>query len=154
MKPKLPDSLYSVDQVLAVAEELHQYGQQIGRSVHRKAPVVELSTEATAVLETLPAGQRDQSAAIEALRGGLEQLATTAAVITLVVAAPPSAQLKQELTGWLRANVRPKLLVNFHVDPEIAGGLVIRSTNHIFDDSFRSALIANQAKFTQVLDRV
>jgi F0F1-type ATP synthase delta subunit len=153
MKPKLPDSLYSVDQVLAVAEELHQYGRQVaGRG--SKVDTKELSPAAADLLATLPAGQRDESPAIEELREGLEELAATAAVITLVLAASPSAQLKQELTSWLRTNVRPRLLVNFHVDPEIAGGIVIRSTNHIFDNSFRSALIANQAQFTKVLGRV
>lgn len=153
MKPKLPDNLYSVDQVLAVAEELHQYGRQLAQK-GPKTGDQELSAEATGMLATLPAGERDEGSKIEELREGLEQVAASAAVITLVLAAPPSAQLKQELTKWLRTNVRPQLLVNFHVDPEIAGGIVIRSTNRIFDNSFRSALMANQAQFTQVLGRV
>ena len=153
MKPELPPSLYSADQALAVAEELHQYGRRLGRSAPKRSDT-ELSPEASALLATLPAAEREQTAAVEALREELEQLAATAAVVTLVVAAPPSAALKQELTGWLRTNVRPKLLVNFHVDPEIAGGIVIRGTNRLYDCSFRSALMAHQADFTKVLERV
>lgn len=153
MKPKLPNSLYSADQVLAVAEELHQYGRTLKPSA-RSRKESELSPEAAAMLETLPKADRDQVAEIEALREALEQLASTAPAVTLVVAAPPSQALKQELTGWLRTNVRPKLLVNFHVDPEIAGGVVIRSTNHIYDCSFRTGLMSHQQDFTKVLDRV
>jgi hypothetical protein len=153
MKLKLPRSLYSVDQALAVAEELHQYSRGLGQRGHGKASPP-LSREATALLQELPAAQRDQAAAVESLREELERLAAQAAVVTLVVAASPSAALKQELTEWLRTNVRPILLVNFHVNPEIAGGMVIRSTNRIYDCSFRAALMAHPERFTKVLDRV
>jgi len=155
MPPKLPTAVYSVDQVLAGAEELHQYSRRLEQLARgRKAEAMELSGEAVALLAILPEAQRNQSIAIEELREKLEQVAATSATVTLVMAAPPPVALKQELTDWLRVNVHSQVLVNFHVDPEIGGGIVIRGTSRIFDCSFRSALLANQAKFTQVLDRV
>ncbi|HEX7259960.1 MAG TPA: hypothetical protein VF272_03445 [Candidatus Saccharimonadia bacterium] len=155
MKPNLPEEVYSVDQILAVSEELHSY------SVYLAAQRVQgvagepfiLSSRAEAAVKRIPEDQRTD-AGIEAYRLQLEGLATTAPAVTLVLAAQAKAGLKQELVNWLRTNVHPDLLVNFRANPNIAGGIVIRTINHVYDCSFRQALLAHPEKFTKALDRV
>lgn len=155
---KLPPSLYSADQLLIAGEELHHYGvglAQVRRHDPKDAVSLNgLSTLAVEALELLPAEQRQQDEAVETLRQQLERLAISAPQITLVLVARAPNKLKEELVAWLRENIHPGLLVNFHANPDIAGGVLIRSTNHIYDCSFRQALLADSARFTKVLEHV
>ena len=152
----LPMSLYSSDQLSAVAEELHHVAVKLGQKRRHdpKAQVEELSPLAAAALELLPPASRADDAAIEQLRVQLERMATAAPVVTLVLAGAATSRLKQELVAWLRQNVHAGLLVNFRVNPDIAGGVVIRSTNHLYDCSFRRLLLAESHAFTKVLEHV
>jgi F0F1-type ATP synthase delta subunit len=152
----LPASLHDSDQLLAVAEELHHLAVKLGQARRHgpKAATEELSPPAVAALDLVPEASRADDAAIERLRVQLEHMATAAPVVTLVLAGAASSRLKQELVGWLRQNVHAGLLVNFRVNPDIAGGVVIRTTNHVYDCSFRRPLLANAHKFTEVLERV
>jgi hypothetical protein len=154
--PALPLVLYSSDQLLMVAEELHNHAGQLAQRRHKGSQSAEppLSPIAAATLKLLPAASQTDDAAIEVLRQQLEEMVTVAPAVTLVLAAPPGATLKQELVGWLRTNVHPSLLVSFHVNVEIAGGMVIRSINHVYDCSFRQGLLAHPERFSKVLERV
>ncbi len=155
MKPKLPKEVYSIDQILAVSEELHSYSVYLASNrVQGKTPeTFDLSFRAEAVVNLMPEDQRTDQG-IEAYRVELEGLATSAPTVTLVLAAQAKPSLKQELVNWLRANIHPDLLVNFRANPNIAGGVVIRTVNHVYDCSFRQALLAHPEKFTEVLTRV
>ena len=46
------------------------------------------------------------------------------------------------------------ILVEFSVNPDIAGGMVLRSTNRIYDMSFRSLLLNQPEGFTRTLENV
>jgi hypothetical protein len=155
MKPKLPEEVYSVDQILAVSEELHSYSVYLTakRVQGAKAEPFNLSSRAEAAVALIPQEQQTD-AGIEAYRLELEHLATTAPAVTLVLAAQAKPGLKQELVNWLRTNVHPDLLVNFRANPNIAGGVVIRTISHVYDCSFRQALLAHPEKFTEALERV
>ncbi len=155
MNPKFPNGVYSVDQILAISEELHAYANELAAQRHGSPAggPISLSPRAEAVLELLPQDKRDD-ASVEQWRMELEKLANTAPTVTLVLAAAATPGLKQELVGWLRENVHPYLLVNFRVNPDIVGGIVIRSVNHVYDCSFRKALLAHPENFTRLLVHV
>ncbi|HUC20299.1 MAG TPA: hypothetical protein VMR98_02270, partial [Candidatus Polarisedimenticolaceae bacterium] len=140
MEAKLPAEIYSVDRILAVSEELHSYSVYLSASRVQgvKAEAFDLSSRAEAVVNLIPEDQRTAEG-IEAYRLQLEGLATTAPAVTLILAAQAKPGLKQELVNWLRANIHPGLLVNFRANPNIAGGIVIRTINHVYDCSFRQA---------------
>lgn len=150
-KTALPDELYSADQLLAVAEELHQFGIHMAKTGSKTEP---LSPLAETAFSMISAPERNKPEAVENLRAQLEQMAATAPAITLTLAASPPRTLRNELVRWLRQSIRPDILVNIHVNPDIAGGVVIRSTNRIYDCSFRSALLAHADQFGKVLERV
>ncbi len=149
----LPASLYSSDRLLEVAEELHHYATALAHP-RRGTAAEPLSPATTDLLAILPAAKRDQSVQVEGLRQALEAFITTAPVVTLTLAALPSTVLKEELVAWLREEVRPNVLVNFQVNPDIAGGMVIRAGSHVYDCSFRTALLAEPARFTKELEHV
>jgi hypothetical protein len=138
-----------------VAEELTHYGNTLAQGRRRHpGPAAPLSPLAEAALALLPDDARKDPAAVDQWRHRLEDMATAAPMVTLVMAVPPGPALKHELVDWLRTNVHPALLVSFHANPDIAGGLVIRSTSHVYDCSFRQGLLRQPERFTKVLEHV
>jgi hypothetical protein len=49
-----------------------------------------------------------------------------------------------KLVGWFRANVHPHVLVQVGLQPNIAAGCVVRTTNKVFDLSLRNHFAQNQ----------
>lgn len=150
---KLPVELASPDQLLATAEEIHRYTSALGGKAEANAKEA-LSEVALEVLQGLPESKQADRETLEDLRGQLEQLAESAPVITLTLAAPPTRGLRQELVAWLRTNVKAEVLVQFRVNPDIAGGMVIRAGSRIFDCSFRTRLLAQPERFAKRLQDV
>ncbi len=153
---KLPAELYSPEQLLFCGEELHSYAAAIAQRDRgaKQFEVPELSPESQLMLEQLAPEDRKRSQSIEELRQAIEKLAVGLPTITITLAALAPSKLRTELTGWLRQNLRPDLLVRFHVNRDIAGGMIVQTTNHIYDWSWRSLLLANTNKFTAVLEKL
>lgn len=150
----LPVSLYSTDRLLEVAEELHNHATELAQLHQQPTEHAPLSPAAIELLADLPRTKQTQYAQVEGLRQALETFMVTAPVVTLTLAASPGTKLKEELVTWLRTEIRANVLVNFHVNPDIAGGVVIRAGSRIYDCSFRTALLAQPGRFTKGLDHV
>jgi hypothetical protein len=155
MKLKLPANLYAPDQLRYCAEELYAYATA-GRQRRRGATVPEpaLSAESRSLLAGLTADQRNDFDALEALAAELETLLAGDSDVSVTLAALPSHALKEELVSWLRAATRENLLVSFHVNPDIGGGMVLRTFNRVHDFSFRRLLLAHPERFTKALQDV
>jgi hypothetical protein len=57
--------------------------------------------------------------------------------IHISFAVDPSAAFTRNIVIWLRQNIHPYLLLEVGLQPAIAAGCVVRTTNHIFDMSLR-----------------
>jgi hypothetical protein len=157
MSFKLPLTVSSLDQLQFCAEELHAYAAKLRRrhsASTTEADAPELSLDSQTLLEQLPKEKRHDGAAVEALALELEAMIAHEARVTITLAALASRHLRQELVQWLRTNLKPNLLVDFHVNPDIAGGMVVRTTNRVHDFSFRHQLLADPNRFTEILDHV
>jgi len=64
-------------------------------------------------------------------------LTKTAPDVHISFASNPSANFTKKLLTWLRTNISPFLLVSVGLEPAIAAGCVIRTTNKSFDLSLR-----------------
>jgi F0F1-type ATP synthase delta subunit len=53
-------------------------------------------------------------------------------------AADPSASFSAKIVGWLRANIHPLSLLEIGLQPTIAAGCIVRTTNKVFDLSLRN----------------
>ncbi len=152
----LPEYLYSPDQLVAVAGELESYATVLGQATRSKkaGELPELSAAAAAALELIPAAERNTESSVDELRQRLEALAAEAPRVTVVLAALASSKLKQEFVAWFRKNVRPDILVTFRANPDIAGGIVVRGMSRVYDDSFRTALLAHPENLVKGFDGV
>jgi F0F1-type ATP synthase delta subunit len=61
----------------------------------------------------------------------------TAPIIHMSFAADPSSAFTAKVVSWLRANIHPFTLLDIGLQPNIAAGCVVRTTNKVFDLSLR-----------------
>jgi F-type H+-transporting ATPase subunit delta len=61
--------------------------------------------------------------------------------VELTVAADLPAEARERLTGVLSEKAAGEVRVDFHVDPEILGGAIIRRGDHVTDGSIRRRLL-------------
>lgn len=66
-----------------------------------------------------------------------------APVIHISFAVEPSAQVIQKVILWFRREVNAAALVHVGIQPSIAAGCVVRTTNMYFDFSLRQHLLRN-----------
>jgi len=151
----LPDSIYSPDHLRFCIEDLDRYAAALERRDRgSKAALPELSTEASDLLGEIKGADSNRADVVRALVVELQRHLEVAPKVAITLAAPPPRGLKAELVEWLRANTVPEAMVEFLVNPDIAGGMVVRTANKIFDFSFRSKLLHEPMRFTRILERV
>lgn len=73
----------------------------------------------------------------ERLHRFLDAVAERAPVLHISFSADPPPPFLERLMAWLRANIHPQILVTIGVQPTIAAGCIVRSTNKHFDFSLR-----------------
>lgn len=161
MKLKLPDSVASLQDLTALQLELHDYAvwfghESIKQRVHAKkgSAMPALSPAAMEIIRTWHAKTTLSNQSLDALLKTLEDYRTSAPLITLTVAAPPTAAVKATLVGWCRRNIAPHVLVNFQFNATLLGGMVVRYGSHVFDWSFRRQILNARQTFPEVLHRV
>ncbi|HKU18718.1 MAG TPA: hypothetical protein VJP80_05590 [Candidatus Saccharimonadales bacterium] len=87
-----------------------------------------------------------------ALASFLEQLEVQAPRLHVSFAADPSSAFTAKLVGWLRANVHPFALLEVGLQPTIAAGCVVRTTNKVFDLSLRERFADSQKLLLDALE--
>lgn len=156
MKLSIPASIASLQDLSALAVEIHTYSQYhqheaiksrvSGTEVKSEPPA--LSAAAVELINAWKDGDLDD------LERSLADYAKTAKTITVTLAAPPTGAVKRVLVDWMRKNVDETILVEVQFNSTLLGGLVVRAGSHIYDWSFRSKLLSADAKFSEALGRV
>ena len=72
------------------------------------------------------------------LRQFLKAVEGKAPVIHMSFAVDPSAAFTAKIVAWLRMNVHPYALLQLGLQPTLAAGCVLRTTNKTFDFSLRN----------------
>lgn len=161
MKLRLPDSISSPQDVTALLLEINEYARWfyhngVKERTHTKHIVMPpvLSPAALELLRSSSGDKLLNQQTLDSLIKELEKYSKGAPSLTITLAAPPPADVKQTLVAWCRANVAPNILVNFQFNAVLLGGMVVRYGSHIFDWSFRRQILAAREKFPEVLRRV
>jgi hypothetical protein len=93
------------------------------------------------IMETL-AGNNNLNLLIEkdrdVLKRFLRVVTDKAPVINISFASDPSATFTAKIVAWCRTNVHPYALVRLGLQPTLAAGCVVRTTNKVFDFSLRN----------------
>jgi hypothetical protein len=89
----------------------------------------------------------------EALLRLLNHIKDKAPVIHISFATDPSTAFMAKIVKWFRDNVHPQTLIQIGLQPSIAAGCVIRSTNKVFDLSLRKSFEEKQDVLIDRLNR-
>lgn len=89
----------------------------------------------------------------EGIRAFLTSLTQHAPVVHISFAAEPSAAFIGKIVEWMRLNIAHYLLVQVGLQPSIAAGCVLRTTNKLFDMSLRQYLRSNRGILLESLQR-
>lgn len=161
MKIVLPPSICSEQDLEALIFELHSYVRwfthnNIKHIVDAKNAVrpPELSQAALTMVRDTTTGALLSQDHLDELITALDTYKTTAPSMTITLAAPVGPTLKATLTKWCRDNLSPDILVNFRFNATLLGGMVVQYGSRIFDWSFRRAILANRARFPEILRHV
>lgn len=84
----------------------------------------------------------------------LQLLQTKAPVIHMSFAAEPSADFTAKIVAWLRQNIHPLILVQVGLQPSIAAGCILRTTNKVFDFSLRQHFMRNRQILVDALGKI
>ncbi len=156
----LPVSIQTPDNLQFVYDELTNFVNVLTQAGRRKAAggkpsaLPTLSAASLEVLRILPEKSRSDVKAIDQIAQELMGIIKAAPVVNITLAGPPPLTLKTALTEWFRQNTNQNTLVAFHVNPDIAGGMVVRTVNEVHDFSFRKGLLAHPEKMIEVIERV
>lgn len=84
----------------------------------------------------------------------LGELIEHAPTIHISFAVDPSAAFVSKIIIWLRQNIDPQLLLSVGLQPTIAAGCVVRTTNHYYDLSLRRHFSAKRQLLIDKLESV
>ncbi|HSW74955.1 MAG TPA: hypothetical protein VLG16_03735 [Candidatus Saccharimonadales bacterium] len=85
------------------------------------------------------------------LQNFLAQILASAPGIHMSFASDPSAAFMAKIVAWLRSNVHPNALLQIGLQPSIAAGCIVRTSNKVFDLSLRQHFETQKAQFTDAL---
>lgn len=88
---------------------------------------------------------------IERLKGVFAELLSKSPLIHIALSSEPDEKNLNRLTAWFRQEIHPLCLLQVSVQPSIAGGCIVRTSNRIYDCSFRHMLLVNQKKLAEAL---
>jgi F0F1-type ATP synthase delta subunit len=86
------------------------------------------------------------------LRQKVGKLVNTAPVVHMSFAVEPSSFMTQKIVGWFRKEVHPAIMLHTGIQPSIAAGCVMRTTNKYFDFSLRQHLKASQGLLRKTIE--
>lgn len=90
----------------------------------------------------------------EALKPFLSKIRNSGPVVHLGFPSTASAQFVSKLLQWFRTEAHPHTMLHIGLQPELAAGFVVRTTNKAFDFSFRKRFDQSKQKLIVALEKM
>jgi len=129
-----------VSRTLLEIEQLEEYMRAAAlrkNGTSTKLPKMSRTLERLAEINDANLLQAADRQRLQAFLGSLQQHAP---VLHISFASEPSAAFTAKIIEWLRANISKYVLVQIGLQPSIAAGCIVRTTNKSFDFSLRKNL--------------
>ena len=153
----LPDSVTGLTDVTRLqreADTLDEYLRQAGLRKGgdaNKLPKIPIMLDDIATVNHLNLlHQADR----QKLAQFLKMLQSSAPVVHMSFASEPSTEFTTKIITWLRQNIHPLLLVQVGLQPSIAAGCTLRTTNKVFDFSLRQHFLRNRQLLVDALGKI
>lgn len=148
----LPPIVVSKVDVIRLLRELEAVSSvhEQARLAKTPAQTVKLSNMLEAVVQANKLNLTS-SADNTRLHDFLQQLKRDAPAIHMSFAAVPTGTFTSKVVEWLRSEVHPLMLLDIGLQPSIAAGCVIRTTNKYIDCSMRQHLLKNRPQLIDMI---
>ena len=128
-------------------------GQIHQRTGHGDAQPVSISAMLSDFIEVNSANLQSQPARSDLLIE-LKRLNSRAPIAHLTFAASVKRDVLSRLASWLREKVHPQSLIEVGLQPNLIGGVHIRTTNQVFDLSIRGRLADGRGAIIEQLEAI
>ncbi|HET7630456.1 MAG TPA: F0F1 ATP synthase subunit delta [Candidatus Saccharimonadales bacterium] len=161
MALELPTAIISPEDLASLELEVKDYArwfehnqikQRVGAKSSSQPP--EVSASALELIRGCHGKGLLEQKHLDKLIDDLERLKSSATSLTITLAAPAPKTLKADIANWCRTNLERQVLIDFRFNSTILGGMVVRAGSHVYDWSWRRAILDNKAKFPEVLANV
>ena len=161
MKLSLPNSVASRQDFKTVISDVRKFSAWAGQTAIKTkvsgAGAGQQPMISQAAADLINQWRLDKEAGkkgLDALIKELEELAAVTPHVTITLAAPAPAKLRQEIVAWFRKNVAPNMRVDFKFNATMLGGIVVHYGSRVFDWSFKRQILGARAKFPEILRNV
>ncbi|HSW98226.1 MAG TPA: hypothetical protein VLF71_00115 [Candidatus Saccharimonadales bacterium] len=153
---KLPLLVFGVVEVRRLKRELESLEEYMSQSAVRapgKQPALPRLSRLLDALATENHLNLLQPAHRSALKQFLHDTEKRAPSVHISFAADPSSAFTAKMVSWLRANIAPDVLLDVGLQPTIAAGCIVRTTNKVFDLSLRNRFADADGLLMQSLEK-
>ncbi len=150
----LPTSLINQIDLARVLRELNELNDFFAQAKIRNSGISMQMPKLSRILDQLARDNKINlldEADRTRLNTGLLSINKTAPRMHLSFATEPSFKALEKLIIWLRQNIHQHSLVQVGLQPAIAGGCVLRTTNKVFDMSMRRGLKKQESYLTKLI---
>lgn len=132
--------VFTIDQFLSA----QSHGVSSGLTLPTISPSLQMVVTAQKINLLLP----DHRARF---RQQLDFVRRTAPIVQVSFGAEPSRQALRVLVRWFRENGHPNTLIAVGIQPNIAGGCIVRTTTKTFDFSLQRLLQVSQPELAKII---
>lgn len=152
---KMPLSVTGKAEIARLIRELEKVDQFFINANQRKGGESPQPPRVTHLLSGMAEANRLnllQEADRVKMKAGLQAISTRAPSVHITFAAEPPPRVLEDIVSWLRNNIHPETLVVVGLQPSIAAGVVLRTSNKIFDMSLRNHLKKQEPFLVKLID--
>lgn len=151
---RLPTALVSSTDVSRVIRELeavdNEFEQQRVHAPGTALVVPSLSQSLASLARDNNVDLADDTARL-ALRKWMVTIKNSAPVLHVTFASDAEPEIVAQIVGWIREKLHPLALVTTGVQPNLVGGCVVRTPDHIYDFSLRERFHSHRSSFVEAL---
>ena len=151
---ELPILIFGPLEVRRLARELEALEEYIEQSEIREPGKQPALPKTSRLLDALAANNNlnllvDDSR--KTLKSFLAEIDQKAPVIHISFATDPSSAFTAKIVAWLRTNIHPYALLHLGLQPSIAAGCIVRTSNKSFDFSLRNRFYEQRALLLEAI---
>lgn len=154
MELKLPLSIINRQDILRLMHEVREVDNQMLEAVlkHESKVHIPHASESLVAIVRDNAIDLSQEKNRKTLLAELEKLKHSAPIVHISFANEPSAIVMQKLVLWWRREIHPQVLIHVGLQPSIAIGCIVRTSNKQFDFSLKRRLLESRGLLAGAID--
>jgi len=151
---KLPNSIISYADITRLMREINGLNDFF---VDAKSRTAGTAMQLPKITRTMDQLARENAANLlkdderTRLMKGLDEISNRAPKFHISFAVEPSPRALERILVWMRQNIHPQVLLQVGLQPAIAAGCTLRTTNKVFDMSLRANLKKQSGYLTQLI---